>query len=117
MVLKSDDFIGNNWRRGQVRQTNRSVVCISVSDLNGDGLDDIILITACKNDVGQFSGIPYQVADVYFQSESGFYRDYRISDKLNRFDMNQDYFQITDFVRDGISREFLFTAKTLVVRP
>ena len=47
-----------------------------------------------------------------FQGENGFYRDYRLSDKINRFGMNKSVECITAFVRDGLSTEFLYTAAT-----
>ncbi|MCL1874263.1 MAG: VCBS repeat-containing protein [Clostridiales bacterium] len=113
IVFKTDDFISNSWLKGQARQTNRDLVCLSFTDLNGDGLDDIIIISACRNQFGIYADKTYQVADVLFQSEEGFYRDPRISDKLNRFDMNKTLDAIVAFVRDGVSMEFLFTAKDL----
>ena len=42
-----------------------------------------------------------------------FYRDWRISDKINRFSMNKSANYIITFVRDGRSAEFLYTASTL----
>ena len=45
--------------------------------------------------------------------EGVFYRDYRISDKMNRFGMNKNINCIASFVRDGNSIEYLYTAVTL----
>ena len=55
------------------------------------------------------------MGDVLFQDHNrlGFYRDYRIADKINRFGMNKSAKLITAFVRDGYSTEFLYTAATL----
>jgi len=111
--MKTDDFISNSWFKGQTRQINRNVLSISFGDLNGDNLDDIMVICACQNDSGLYVGKTYQVADVLFQNQAGFYRDPRVSDKLNRFDMNKTDQAVIAFVRDGISTEFLFTAPTL----
>lgn len=113
IVFKTDDFLSNSWLKGRARQMNRDLICLSFIDLNGDGLDDIIIISACYNESGIYADKKYQVADVLFQSEEGFYRDPRISDKLNRFDMNKTDLAVVAFVRDGISLEFLFTAKNL----
>jgi len=84
---------------------------VAFQDLNGDTLTDIILITSCEIGGDQ----KYRIGDVLFQDTEGliFYRDYRISDKINRFGMNQNTDSITAFVRDGYSTEFLYTAVTL----
>lgn len=113
VVYKTDDFESNSWLRGQARQTNQDVICIAYRDLNGDDLKDIIIISACRNESGVYAGKTYNVGDVLFQSEIGFYRDLHISDKINRFDMNKNSEAIMAFVRDGESMEFLFTSKTL----
>ena len=113
VIAKTDDFISNSWLEGQTRQTNRDLLSISCFDLNGDGLDDIIIISACRNDFGIYADKTYPVADVLFQNQQGFYRDPRVSDKINRFDMNKTDQAVLAFVRDGVSMEFLFTAKNL----
>lgn len=48
-----------------------------------------------------------------FQNETGFYRDWRLSDKINRFGMNKSIRFIASFLEDGYSTEFLYTAATL----
>ncbi len=55
----------------------------------------------------------YKVGDVLFQGKDGFYRDWRLSDKLNRFSMNKSVRFILSFVKEGLSTEFLYTAATL----
>lgn len=76
---------------------------------------DIVLLTTCVNVSGEYAGKPYRVGDVLFQErqKTGFYRDYRITDKINRFGMNKNTELITAFVRDGYSTEFLYTTETL----
>ena len=111
IVYKTDRFETNSCILGQMRQPNQELVSVAFQDLNGDTLTDIILITSCE--VGD--GKKYRIGDVLFQDTEGllFYRDYRISDKINRFGMNQNTDSITAFVRDGYSTEFLYTAVTL----
>lgn len=111
IVYKTDRFETNSCVLGQVRQPQQELVSVAFQDLNGDTLTDIILITSCE--VG--AGRKYRIGDVLFQDTEGliFYRDYRISDKINRFGMNQNTDSITAFVRDGYSTEFLYTAVTL----
>ncbi|MEH2956859.1 VCBS repeat-containing protein [Candidatus Merdisoma sp. JLR.KK006] len=103
-----------NYRiAGELRQAVKDVSGVAFSDVNGDGLKDIILISRCENPTGSYAGIPYKVGDVIFQGEGSLYRDWRISDKINRFSMNKSTNQILFFVRDGVSTEFLYTATTL----
>ena len=111
ILYKSDHLETNSWVIGQMQQPAQEMVSVAFQDLNGDKLTDIILITSC--DVGD--GKKYRIGDVLFQDTEGliFYRDYRISDKINRFGMNQNTDSITAFVRDGNSTEFLYTAVTL----
>lgn len=115
IVYKTDQLETNNRSRGTLQQPNKGIAAISFQDLNGNGLTDIVLITSCMNETGAYSGKSYKVGDVLFQNkeDTGFYRDYRISDKINRFSMNKSVEIITAFVRDGYSTEFLYTASTL----
>lgn len=115
IVYKTDQLETNNRSRGALQQPNRGIAAISFQDLNGNGLMDIVIITNCVNETGAYAGKSYKVGDVLFQNkkETGFYRDYRISDKINRFTMNKSVEFITAFVRDGYSTEFLYTSSTL----
>ena len=111
ILYKTDRFETNSCVLGQVCQPKQELVSVAFQDLNGDSLTDIILITSCE--VGD--GKKYRIGDVLFQDTEAliFYRDYRISEKINRFGMNQNTDSITAFVRDGYSTEFLYTAVTL----
>lgn len=115
IIYRTDQLETNQRIKGQMKQPTRSIAAVSYQDLNRDGRMDIILITSCVNESGSYKGIPYKVGDVLFQSEPQprFYRDYRISDKINRFGMNKSAKFITAYVRDGYSTEFLYTAATL----
>lgn len=111
ILYRTDQLETNNSIRGQMEQPKQEIASVAFQDLNGDARTDIILITACEGTDGR----KYKVGDVLLQSEGklSFYRDYRISDKLNRFGMNKNAKSITAFVRDGDSTEFLYTALTL----
>lgn len=109
VVYKTDQLETNNRNKGMLKQQNRKIAAISFQDVDGDGLTDIVLITVCQNDGGHI----YKVGDVLFQNKTGFYRDWRLSDKLNRYSMNKSVLFITSFVKDGYSTEFLYTATTL----
>ncbi len=98
---------------GALGQVVKDVTGIAFSDVNGDGLKDVIVIAKCVNPSGSYAGIPYKVGDVVFQGQGSLYRDWRISDKINRFSMNKSTNQILFFARDGISTEFLYTASTV----
>lgn len=115
ILYKTDQLETNNRIRGQMKQPNRGIAAISFQDVNNDMRMDVVLITSCVNDSGEYEGKPYKVGEVLFQSKKGveFYRDYRISDKINRFGMNKSVEAITAFVRDGYSTEFMYTATTL----
>lgn len=113
IVWKTEELETNYRIRGELLQTTEDIAAISFSDANRDGRMDILLITRCVNLSGAYAGIPYKVGDVLFQGEGCFYRDWRISDKLNRFGMNKSADSILVFARDGQSTEFLYTADNL----
>lgn len=110
---KTNQLETNNRIPGSLKQPNRDIASVSFQDVNRDGLTDIILLTKCVNDTGAYTGKEYKVGDVLFQKEQSFYRDWRISDKLNRFSMNKSANCIISFVRDGNSAEILYTATSL----
>lgn len=109
VVYKTHQLETNYQQKGMMRQNNKGVSAVSFIDVNGDEQKDIVLITKCRMN-GENTGQYYKVGDVLFQSDKGFYRDYRISDKINRFGMNKSAKCIISFVRDGKSTEFLYTA-------
>ena len=113
VVYRYNQLEANYRISGELRQTVKDVTGVAFSDVNGDGLKDIILISRCENPTGNYAGIPYKVGDVIFQENGQLYRDWRISDKINRFSMNKSTNQILFYVRDRISTEFLYTATTL----
>ncbi|MDE6389291.1 MAG: VCBS repeat-containing protein [Lachnospiraceae bacterium] len=112
VVYRTDQLAVNSWNIGSLEQPVRAICAVSFQDLNRDGRMDIILIADCRNKTGSYSGKTYKVGDVLFQGDEGFYRDYRISDKINRFGMNKSAESIIAYVRDGRSTEFLYTAST-----
>lgn len=113
ILYKTNRLETNNRRLGELKQPTKDIAAVSFQDLNGDGLTDIILITDCENETGEYAGRTYKTGDVLFQRDGDFYRDWRISDKINRFSMNKSISFIATYVRDGISVEVLYTATTL----
>ena len=115
VFYRTDQLETNHRAAGQLAQPNEGILAVSFSDQNGDSLTDITLITSCVNETGAYAGRSYKIGDVLFQDGTShtFYRDYRISDKINRFGMNKSVNEITAFVRDGSSAEFMYTATTL----
>lgn len=111
IVYKTDQLEANFIKRGELAQPISGLRAVSFQDVNGDMLTDIVLITSCYNE--EQEGMRFKVGDVLFQKEEGFFRDWRISDKLNRFGMNGSVDFITAYVRDGKSTEYLYTASTL----
>ncbi len=112
VVYRTDQLAANSWNMGTLEQPVVEIGAVSFQDLNRDGRMDIVLIVTCRNRTGLYAGREYKVGDVLFQGEKGFYRDYRISDKINRFGMNKSAESIIAYVRDGRSAEFLYTAST-----
>lgn len=112
IIEKTEQLETNYQRRGQLKQPNERLAAVSFQDMDGDGRTDILLITACRHETGEYAGRSYKVGDVLFQKDGAFYRDYRISEKINRFGMNKSIRFIAAFVRDGYSTEFLYTATT-----
>lgn len=113
ILYKTDQLEANYRRLEQLEQPVRGLAAVSFRDLDGDGHRDITLIADCENDTGDYAGRRYQVGDVLFWRNGGFYRDWRVSDKLNRFSMNKSVDCIAAYVRDGSSTEILYTATTL----
>lgn len=115
IIYKTDNLETNYQKKGEIYQLTDKILAISFRDLNLDGGMDIILITSFKKEGDRGASAFYKVGDVLFQDmeAGGFYRDYRITDKINRFGMNKSSDQITAFVRDKESIEFMYTATTL----
>ena len=113
ILYKTNQLETNTLYKGWMEQPTTELAAVSFQDADSDGLTDIILITKCVNDTGEYAGKTYKTGDILFQKDGGFYRDYRISDKINRFSMNKSANCIVSFVRDGNSMEFLYTATTL----
>lgn len=114
IACRTDRLETNFQYRGQLAQPNERIAAVSFQDLNSDGKTDIVLITMCRKEAkaGGAEGRSYKVGDVLFQGDGAFYRDYRLSDKINRFGMNKSVKFLTTFIRDGYSTEFLYTATT-----
>ena len=110
IIYKTEDLECNYIEKGALYQPNISIAAIGARDVNQDGLLDILLITHCIYD-----GVEYKIGDILFQNKKkgGFNRDWRISDKINRFNMNTDINMMDAFAGGGQSSEFLYTAATM----
>lgn len=117
IVYQTDQLEMNFVNRGRLTQTNQGVSAVSFQDVNRDGRTDIVLIASCAGDAEKertaAGSRPFPVGEVLYAGENGFYRDWRISDKINRFAMNKSVDFIIAYARDGKSTEFLYTATTL----
>ena len=108
VLYKTEDLECNNFYTGSLIQPNIDIAATAGRDINGNGLLDILIVSRCSDD-----GDIFKIGDILFQSEDIFYRDWRVSDKINRFSMNKDLNMITAFARNGQSVEFLYSASTL----
>lgn len=112
ILFKTHQLETNYQVKGEMLQPNVEIAAVSFLDVNNDNQKDIILITRCRKKNDAYVSAKYKVGDVLFQKEGTFYRDYRISEKINRFSMNKSAKCIISFVRDQKSTEFLYTATT-----
>ncbi len=110
IIYKTEDLECNYFQKGSLYQPNIAIAAIGTRDVNHDGLKDILLITSCL-----YNGMKFKIGDILFQNANsdGFYRDWRISDKINRFSMNKDIDMMTAFAAGGQSSEFLYSAATM----
>lgn len=124
IVYKTDRLETNNRNQGKLHQPNKGIAAVSFQDIDGDDYTDIILITFCESEAGPYEGRTYKVGDVLFQNApavlgegaSGgpvLYRDYRLSDNINRYGMNKSVQSIISYIRDGHSTEFLYSSSAL----
>lgn len=105
ILYKTKDLACNSFLENSIIQPNVSIKAVSSRDLDKNGYDDIIIISKCLYD-----GKEFKIADIIFQKNDMLYRDLRITDKLNRFNINKDVATISRFVSDGESPEFLYNA-------
>lgn len=119
VIYKTDRLSTNYQKPGQLEQPNRDIAALSFQDVNDDQLTDILMITFCEG-IGETrnnGAITYKVGDVLFQDGSSgkqaFYRDYRISDRINQYGMNKSIRFIVSYLTGGYSTEFLYTALTM----
>ena len=112
VLYKTHQLETNYQKKGDMRQPNMEIAAVSFLDVDSDSQKDIVLITRCRKQNEKNETKKYKVGDVLFQKDGGFYRDYRISEKINRFSMNKSARCIISFVRDGKSTEFLYSSTT-----
>lgn len=110
IVYRTDQLEMNFVNSGRLEQPVHGISAVSFQDVNEDGMTDIVLIASCENEA---VAKPFQIGEVLFADGEGFYRDWRISDKINRFGMNKSIDFIIAYARDGKTTEFLYTATTL----
>lgn len=112
ILFRTERLTANCQMPGKLKQGNRGVAAVAFPDIDRDGLDDVVLITV-SNGSEDGTGAMYKVGDVLFQGEGGFYRDWRLSDKINRFGMNKSVRLAMSFAMDGEPAELLYEAVTM----
>lgn len=108
VLYKTEDLECNYFFKESLYQPNIAIAAMAERDINGDGSKDILIIVRCLDD-----GNKFKIGDILIQGEETFYRDWRISEKINRFSMDKDINMMMSFVYDGQSAEFLYSASTL----
>ncbi len=110
IIYKTEDLECNYFQKGSLYQPNIAIAAIDTRDVNHDGFMDILLITRCT-----YNGVKFKIGDIVFHNANsdGFYRDWRVSDKINRFSMNKDINMMAAFAGGGQSSEFLYRAATM----
>lgn len=111
IIFWTEQLEANSQAPGKLKQGCRDVAAVSFPDIDGDGRQDVVLITVC-NALEDGAGASYKVGDVLFQGQDGFYRDWRLSGRINRFGMNKSVRQILFFAAGGEPVEALYTAAT-----
>lgn len=112
IVFATEQLEVNQQIPGSLKQGTQKVAAVSFPDLDGDGLSDVVLIALC-NTREDGTGMIVKVGDVLFQRQGGFYRDWRLSDRINRFGMNKSVKMVLSFVREGDSAGVFYRAATL----
>lgn len=108
VLYKTENLECNYFLADSLYQPNTDIIAISVRDINEDGLPDLLLLSRCLHD-----GKKFKIGDIVYQGQDTFYRDWRVSDNINRFSMNKDIEMMAAFAHDGQSTEFLYRATTL----
>lgn len=111
IVFRTEHLETNRRFAGQFRQGNREVAAVSFPDINGDGRQDVVLVTV-SDALELDAGFSEKVGDVLFQGEGSFYQDWRLSKSINQYDMNKSVRQILSFIEDGDSAKAMDTAAT-----
>lgn len=114
VIYKTDQLSANYQDQGVLKQPNTGMAAMSFQDVTNDGKKDLIVISLAN---GTENERFYKVGDVLFRSDETarqlFYRDYRISNKLNEYGMNKSIYFVSSYLMNGYSTEFLYTAATL----
>lgn len=88
------DFFGNRWNNC------RGIVAVSFTDVNHDGLTDVVVIAQYATGVGPTGNRPYPIASVYFQKGKEFVNDPKLDEQLNNFDKRWNIDMVLEFM-DG----------------
>ena len=104
IVFRTEQLETNCQVPGRLCQQNRGVAAVSFPDVDKDGRQDVVLISLC-NTQADGSGTTYKVGDVLFQGEGSFYRDWRLSNKLNRFGMGRNVYHPQHQKRHSTSQQ------------
>lgn len=75
---------------------------VSFSDVNSDGLKDVIIIADFTTGVGREAVIPFPVCKIYFQQDKSFRRLVELDDQINGASKNENIEMVLEFVKDKV---------------
>lgn len=83
---------------GNSRNYCWKVRAVSFTDVNHDGLTDVVIIAEYATGIGPRGAIPYPVAGIYFQKEKKFINDERLDEQINDAYQNKTIDMVLEYV-------------------
>lgn len=92
------DFYGNKW------SMLSSIDAVSFTDVNGDGLKDIVIVSKYVTGAGSDGSTPFNVSGVYFQKGKEFTSNSSLDEKLNDADKNTDVKTVISYAKNYLKK-------------
>ncbi len=95
VLYKFPDFYGNG--KGMFND----ITAICFTDVNNDGLKDIVIIASYRT-AGSTSSPFTSISSIYFQKEKEFVNNKKLDDKLNKSGNNKDIKSVLKFAKENL---------------